>query len=36
MLPEQVVENGAVLLVDSLHLVYVLRHLLHAFERLCN
>ena len=34
MLPEQVVEDGPVLLVDPLHLVDVLRHLLHADERL--
>ena len=34
VLPEQVVEDGPVLLVDPLHLVDVLRHLLHADERL--
>ncbi len=32
MLPEQVIEDGAVLLVDSLHLVDVLGHLLHGDE----
>lgn len=35
VLTEQVVENGAVLLVDALHLVNVLGHLLHALESVC-
>lgn len=34
VLPEEVVEDGAVLLVDALHLVDVLSHLLHADQRL--
>lgn len=36
VLSEQMVENSTVLFVNSLHLVYVLGHLLHALERLCN
>lgn len=34
VLAEQVVEDGAVLLVDALHFVDVLGHLLHALQRL--
>ena len=34
VLPEEVVEDGAVLFVDALHFVDVLGHLLHALERL--
>jgi len=34
VLPEQVVEDGAVLLVDALHLVDVLGHLLHTLQGL--
>jgi len=35
VLPEEVIENGAILLVDALHLVDVLGHLFHALECLC-
>jgi len=35
VLPEEVIENGAVLLVDALHLVDVLGNLFHALECLC-
>lgn len=35
MLPEQVVENRPVLLVDSLHFVDVLGDLFHTLQRLC-
>jgi hypothetical protein len=34
VLPEQVVEDGAVLFVDALHFVDVLGHLLHPLQRL--
>ena len=34
VLSEQVVKDGAVLFVDALHLVDVLGHFLHAFQRL--
>jgi hypothetical protein len=34
MLAEEVIENGAVLLVNSLHFVDVFGHLFHALERL--
>lgn len=34
MLPEQVVEDSTVLLVNSLHLVDVLSHLLHSNQGL--
>lgn len=36
MLSEEVIEYGAVLLVDPLHLVDVLRHLFHSLECLCE
>lgn len=36
MLPEQVIEDGSVFFVNSLHLVYVLRYFFHTFQSLCN
>lgn len=35
MLSEQVIEYRTVLLVDSLHFVYVFGNFFHAFECLC-
>ena len=36
VLPEEVVEDSAVLLVNSLHLIDVLSNLLHHNQRLCQ
>lgn len=36
MLPEQMIEYGAIFLMYALHLVNVLRHLFHALECLCR
>lgn len=36
VLPEQMIENRSVLLVNPLHLVDVFGHLFHALKCLCN